>query len=292
MLGIDVGGTTIKGVTLTESGVVASEFRSPTPSPDDTGERVIEAVVEVAEALGHAPGDPVGLVVPGIVDDVRGIAVWSANIGFRGAPLRELASRRLDAPVAFGQDVRAGAVAEMRSGAARDATGSVAFVAVGTGVAAALVVDGRMLVSDGWAGEIGQTIISNGPHAGRRVEEVASASATARRAGEIDALAVARRVSAGDPAAGAVWADTVAVLADSLAAIVATIAPSTIVIGGGLSRAGTLLLDPLRRELGGALGALRAPTIVAAKHDDLASAIGASYLASDLRASLTSAHRS
>jgi glucokinase len=286
VLGIDVGGTTIKGLRMSPTGAVEAESRVATPSPDPTGERIVDAVARLVGDLGGPDAAPVGLVVPGIVDEARGIAVWSANVGFRDAPLRDLASARLGVPVAFGQDVRAGALAELRSGAARDAGASVAFVPIGTGVAAAFVVDGHILVSGGWAGEIGQSVLMSGAHAGLRVEEVASASATARRAGEPDALAVARRVSVGDPAAVAVWNETVSVLADALAGIVITTAPTTIVIGGGLAHAGGLLLDPLGVELALRLGTLRVPGLVAAQHGDLAAAIGAGYLAADLRSVL------
>jgi glucokinase len=286
VIGVDVGGTTIKGLRLSSTGEIEAEVRHATPSPDPTGDRVVAAVAEVVASLGGPNGMPVGLAVPGIVDETRGIAVWSANVGFRDAPVRDLATARLGVPVAFGQDVRAGALAELRSGAARGVDGSVAFVPIGTGVAAALIVDGTTLVSGGWAGEIGQTVIVSGAHAGLRVEEVASAAATARRAGEADALAVARRVASGDAAAIAVWEETVAVLADALTAIVVTTAPTTIVLGGGLAHAGALLLHPLGVELSRRLGSFRLPALVVAQHGDLAAAIGACYLAADLRSSL------
>jgi glucokinase len=282
ILGVDVGGTTIKGIRVSSAGLIEAEHRVPTPSPDALGERVVDAVAEVVAALGGSENRPVGLVVPGIVDENAGVAVWSANIGFDNAPLRAAAEDRLGVPVAFGHDVRAAAVAEVRSGAARDVDGPVAFVPIGTGVAAAFVVDGHPLVSGGWAGEIGQIMLVSGTHAGLRVEEVASASATARRAGEADALSVARRVAAGDRAAAEVWAETVSVLADALAGIVATVAPTSIVVGGGLGRAGELLFDPLGRELARRIGRMRPPALVAALHGDLAAAIGASHLAADL----------
>ncbi|MCU1404477.1 MAG: hypothetical protein JWQ43_780 [Glaciihabitans sp.] len=281
-IGIDVGGTTIKGLRVASTGVIEDEFRVPTPSPDPTGELVVEAVARVAARLGGKPGTSIGVVVPGIVDEARGVAVWSANVGFVDVPLRDLLSERLGTPVAFGQDVRAGALAELRSGSASGVDGSVAFVAIGTGVAAAFIVDGHTLVSGGWAGEIGQILIVSGPHAGLRVEEVSSASATARRAGETNAFAVARRVESGDTVATTVWGETIAVLADALAGIVATLAPGTIVVGGGLAHAGSLLLDPLHTELSRRLGALRMPLLVTAQHGDLAAAIGAAYLAADL----------
>jgi len=284
-IGVDVGGTTIKGIRVSDDGRVLAEQRVPTPKPDPSGERVADAVAEVVSALGGHGGVPVGVAVPGIVDENAGLAVRSANVGFHDAPLRDLLEQRLAVPVALGQDVRAGAVAEHRSGAGRDLTGGVAFVAIGTGVAAAFLVDGRAIVSGGWAGEIGQLVLGSGPYAGRRMEEVASASATADRAGEKDARAVAERVAGGDPRAVAVWADTVAVLGESLAGIVATIAPLTIILGGGLAQAGDLLLDPLRADLGRRLEHMRMPLLVPARHGDIAAALGAAFLAQDLRMS-------
>jgi glucokinase len=283
LLGIDVGGTTIKGLRFSPAGEIETELRVPTPSPDPSGALLVDAVEELVAALDGDPDAPVGLVVPGIVDETRGVAVWSANVGYRDVPLRDLVSQRLGVPVAFGQDVRAGALAEARSGAARGLEGSVAFVAIGTGIAAAFIVDGMPLVSGGWAGEIGQVVLTQCPHAGLRMEEVASASAIARRAGERDALAVAGRVGTGDADVVAVWNESIAVLADSLAGIVATVAPTSIVLGGGLARAGNLLLDPLRVGLAARVPALRIPQLLAAQHGDLAAAIGAGLLAAELR---------
>jgi glucokinase len=283
-IGIDVGGTSIKGIRVSHDGQVLAERRAPTPKPDPTGELVADAVAEVVSALGGHGGAPVGVAVPGIVDENAGLAVRSANVGFYDAPLRRLLEERLGTAVAFGQDVRAGAVAEHRSGAGRGLSGGVAFVAIGTGVAAAFLIDDRAIISGGWAGEIGQAVIGTGPYAGHRMEEVASASATARRAGEPDARAVALRVAAGDADAAAVWADTVAVLAESLTGIVAVLAPSTIILGGGLAQAGDLLLDPLRAELGRRLEHLRMPLLVPAEHGDIAAALGAAFLARDVAA--------
>jgi glucokinase len=155
----------------------------------------------------------------------------------------------------------------------------IAFVPIGTGIAAALLVDGRPLVSGGWAGEIGQTVIRSGVHAGRRVEEIASASGTARRAGAADARTVAARVEDGDVEARQVWHDSVEVLADALAHLTATAAPETIVLGGGLALAGRTLIAPLEGALEARLGLLRRPTLRTAELGDRAAALGAAILA-------------
>ena len=283
VLGVDVGGTTVKGVVVDPTGRILRESRRPTPSPDPTGQGVADAVAEVVTTLDDTARLPVGVVVPGIVDETRGIAVLSANLGWTDVPLSAMLERRLGRPVGFGHDVRAGALAEARWGAAREASGVVAFVPIGTGVAAAVLIDGRPVVGGGWAGEIGQTLLTAGPYAGRRAEEVASAAGTARRAGLADARAVAAAVDAGDPAAVAVWHDTVEVLADVLAGLTASVAPETIVLGGGLALSGATLTAPLERALDARLSILRRPRLRPAELGDRAAALGAALLAPESR---------
>ncbi|WP_308798237.1 ROK family protein [Agromyces silvae] len=279
-IGVDVGGTSIKAVLADAHGRVLELVRRETPSPDVLGDGVVDAVARI---LADVPDDdgllPVGVVVPGIVDETRGMAVHSANLGWRDLPMAAMLEDRLGRPIGFGHDVRAGGLAEARWGAAADATGTIAFVPIGTGIAAAILIDGVPLVAGGWAGEIGQVRVSDVRFAGRRVEEVASAAGTARRAALADAEAVVRRVRDGDAAATAVWNDTVDVLADALAGMTATIAPTTIVIGGGLALAGAILFTPLVRALDERLGPLHRPNVVPAQLGDRAAALGAALIA-------------
>ena len=279
VLGVDVGGTSVKGVVVDADGRTVRESRVPTPSPDPTGEKVTDAVARVVQALDDTASLPVGVVVPGIVDETRGTAVLSANLGWADVPLAAMLQQRLGRAVGFGHDVRAGALAEARWGAARAASGVVAFVPIGTGVAAAVLIDGRPVVGGGWAGEIGQTLIPSGPHAGLRAEEVASAAGTARRAGLPDARSVAAAVDAGDPDAIAVWRDTVEVLADVLAGLTASVGPETIVLGGGLALSGATLTAPLEHALDARLSILRRPHLRTAELGDRAGALGAALLA-------------
>jgi glucokinase len=280
VLGIDVGGTTVKARLVSGGHSVLGEWREPTPTGDATAGDTIALVADlVARASNIAPVDAVGLVVPGIVDELAGIAVHSVNVGWRDVALRSLVEGAIGLPLAFAQDVRAGALAEATSGAAAGVAGPVVFVPVGTGLAAAILIDGAPLVSGGWAGEIGQVVIQHGPHAGARVEEIASAGGIARRLGLPDARAAAVLVRGGDPAASAVWLEAVDVLADSLAWITAVVAPTTIVVGGGLAESGDLLFDPLARALDARLGIVRRPDVVRAVHGEAAAVIGALHLA-------------
>lgn len=301
VLGVDVGGTSIKARRTDADGTVLGETRLPTPRDDHDAARLAGVVADLAEtALAHGPLDAVGLVTPGVVDESTGRVVLAVNLGWRDVPVRdavrdELARRGLRVPVAFGHDVRAGALAETTQGAAvtganarADAgggagagllRGSVAFVPVGTGLASALVVDGAVVPGDGWAGEIGQVRITSGPHAGLRVEEIASAGGVARRSGSASAHEAMLRVRSGDPAATRVWDECVDVLADALVWTTAVAGCHTIIVGGGLAESGALLFDPLTSAVADRTAGLRTPAIVPARHGDAAGAIGAALLA-------------
>jgi glucokinase len=232
-----------------------------------------------------------GVVVPGIIDEARGVAVFSANLGWRDLPLRALLEARTGLPVGLGHDVRAGALAEATLGAARGEA-DVLFVPVGAGIAAAAIVDGRLLVAGGYAGELGHLQVDpDGEPCGCGgrgcLETVASGAALARRyaarAGRpaAGAAAVAERVRAGDPDAEAVWADAVAALAQGLAAAVALLGSRLVVVGGGLAGAGDLLLRPLTEQLLARLspGSTRVPRLVLAALGDQAGCLGAALLA-------------
>ena len=293
VLGVDVGGTGIKARLTGADGRVLDEQRVPTPRDDPAAESLAVVVAELAvhaRSVARQQGttlDAIGLVVPGVVDEAAGRSVLSVNLGWQDVPVRQRVAEALratgtDVPLAFGHDVRAGALAEVQSGGLDH--GTVAFVPVGTGLASALVVDGRVVSGDGWAGEIGQVRIPTGPHAGLRVEEVASAGAVARRSGAPSAHAAMLRVVDGDPVARRAWDECVAVLADALAWLTATAGCHTLVIGGGLAQSGPLLLDPLTVAVTDRLVGVRVPALVGARHGDAAGAIGAALLAQGLLA--------
>src|SRR5450759_2593897 len=120
VVALDVGGSAIKGAVLNESGQVVAFHRWPTPRSHGP-EAVVGAVLgAVDELLRHAEGAvAVGLVVPGLVDDFAGTALYSENIGWRDVPFRELVAQNSGLPVGFGHGVRAGGLAERTLGAAR-----------------------------------------------------------------------------------------------------------------------------------------------------------------------------
>ena len=126
VIGIDVGGTRIKSAVITPTGAVLDELVRPTPQR--IGDRIGTVVVELVRdhllrltgreaGVGNAVA-AVGVVVPGVVDDVLGIGRYSSNLGWRDLDLRGLIENELDLPLAVGHDVRAGLLAEHRFGAA------------------------------------------------------------------------------------------------------------------------------------------------------------------------------
>ena len=297
VVALDVGGTGMKCALVRPDGVVHHTERHPTGAARG-GQAVVDTILDIAAALAaRARGDglvPVaaGCAVPGVVDEATGTAVWAANIGFRDVPLRDLLTDRLGLPAALGHDVRAGGLAEARLGAGGDHR-HVLFVAIGTGIAAAHVVDGRAFAgAHGAAGEVGHVVVRpGGPPCGCGsrgcLESVASAAAIGRRyaalSGEHGTAAadVAARAAKGEDLATRVWREAVDALADGLLTAQALYDAEVIVIGGGLAEAGDTLLGPLRTALSARLTFHRPPVLVGAALGDEAGCLGAALLALD-----------
>jgi len=295
VIAADVGGTMIKAMVVAADGRVIRHARVPTAARgggaavlarlEDVGARLIRD----ARAAGAGPPAAFGLAVPGIVDEAAGVARSAANIGWRDVPLAGQLGRRLGLPVAVCHDVRAAARAEARFGPAAGA-GDFLLVQVGTGIAAALVLDGRPYPgAHALSGEIGHVAVAGGRRCGCGgtgcLETVASAAAVTRRYRELSgrrvtgAARVARLVTAGDPAARQAWGEAVSALAGALAWCQSVLDPGLMVIGGGLSRAGPVLLEPLARELAGLLTVQRMPRLAASALGDGAGCAGAALAA-------------
>ena len=296
---VDVGGTRIKAALVDRSGSELVSLTEPTPPGLDVPGALVAAVVASVAALrdrAAATGGAVelsacGVVVPGIVDDAEGVARWSANLGWRELPVVEPLATVLGLPVVLGHDVRAGLVAESRFGAAQGFS-NVLFMPIGTGIAGALMLDGRVVVAQGWSGELGHVVVApGGPLCGCGargcLEAIASASAIERAyaaaTGErVGGDAIAQLVDEGDEAAGAVWATAVDALARAVVITTTLTGVSRVLVGGGLARSGELLLAPLREAVQASLTFQPMPAIVQAALGDRAGCLGAACLAFDL----------
>lgn len=292
MAGVDVGGTRVKAVLADDEGSVLLSHTASTPERPGAG--VVDVIVDTVSALlDLARSDgvdgrlaAVGAVVPGLVDEATGSASWSANLGWRDLPLRDLLLARFDVPVAVGHDVRAGLLAEFHTGAARGVPDAL-FVPLGTGIASALLASGRVVAGTEWTGEIGHvTVQPDGPlcGCGRRgcLEVVASASALGRawrelgREGDAETLSLA--VVDGDPEAVRLWHGAIDALVRVIGPVCAAAGTRVVLVGGGLAQSGPVLLEPLRERLVSALGHDRI-TVTRAALGDRAGALGATLLA-------------
>lgn len=292
--GFDVGGTLIKAGWVDETGALSEVVRVATPrlkggSVDVLLDALDDLLVRFRSA-GQMP-EAVGLAVPGIVDEGRGLAVLSENLGWRDSELARLATERLGLPVALVHDVRAGALAERRLGAARDFRNAVTVI-VGTGVSAAVVIDGRDVVSGGYAGEIGHSPfgpsdVACGCGAYGCLEAVASAGGMLTRyaaaTGEqlSGAAELVERADSGDAIAERIWCDALDALGRALAAATALLAPDAIVIGGGVAAAGAEFQRALADSLARHLRYHRLPLIVPARLGPDAGLVGALLAARD-----------
>jgi glucokinase len=286
----------MKAALVDGDGRLVEVIRVPTPHAGaGTGDAVIEAVAALSGRFRREHPDIVpraaGLLVPGHVDDEAGVGVFAENLGWVGFPFRDRAEQALGLPVSFSHDVRGAGEAEHRLGAAapyRD----VVVMAIGTGIAGAIFIDGRLYTGGGMAGEMGHSRVADGPECACGgigcLEAVASAAAIARRYNALTgatvpgAREVLQRAEAGDPQARQVWDSALDALALDLSHTVALLAPEAIVIGGGLAQAGPALFEPLAAKLDSILTFHRRPVLLPASIGENAGVIGAALRARDL----------
>ena len=300
VIALDVGGTGMKAALVGADGELLHQARRPTGRERGADAVVADILDFAAELRAHGirrhgvPASAAGVAVPGIVDEAGGVAVYAANLGWRDVPLRALLTGRLGGvPVALGHDVRTGGLAEGRIGAGRG-TDRFLFVPLGTGIAGAIGIDGRVEAgAHGFAGEIGHIVVRPGGTpcpCGQRgcLERFASASAVseawAAACGDPDADAAdcAKAVESGDARARQVWQDAVDALADGLVTALTLLDPRTLIVGGGLAEAGETLFTPLREAVRRRVTFQKLPSLVPAALGDTAGCLGAGLLAWDL----------
>jgi len=292
VVAVDVGGTDIKSALVDSDLNVISTINAPTPKADKTGVETVKAIVElIAQFSKQQTVSAIGLAVPGALDEPAGTSRWSGNLQWENLPIRNLLADAVNIPVAFGHDVRTAAVAEMRNGAAKGSRNAI-FIPVGTGIAAALIIDGEIRSADGFAGEIGHVNV-NGKYpcvCGKSgCLEAASSTLAISKAYEISSgktgvttEEIYKLVVAGDPVATQVWNDATAAMARACEILITILAPDVIVFGGGLSNAGETFLKPIRQYLDSSLTFQRKPRLEIAHYKSQAGAIGCAMLAFDL----------
>jgi glucokinase len=270
--GIDIGGTKIAGAVVDGDGEVLEEARVESPATDP---EAIEAAVAglVARLAARQSVTAVGVGAAGYIDADRSTVLFAPNIAWRDEPLGRDLSRLTGLPVTIENDANAAAWGEFRYGAGRDVEDQL-MITVGTGVGGGVIAGGRLLRGGyGVAGEIGHLcVVPDGRQCGCGnrgcFEQYGSGSALVRAAREaaVGPSLLARDLlerAGGDPGgitgplitAAAQDGDRFAIeqlrslgqwLGHGIASLVAVLDPAVIVIGGGVSEAGDLLLDPIR----------------------------------------------
>ncbi len=271
-IGVDVGGTKIAAAVVSPAGEILNEVRYPTQAvpPDRLIDTIAGAITEVKD--GFEVG-AVCLAVPGLIMASVNTVIFSPNLHeIENIRLDEAIGSRTGMRVTVENDANAAAWGEFRYGAGKDVEHQV-FITLGTGVGGGVITHGVLLRgAQGAGGELGHvTLDPDGPVCGCGnhgcLEALASGTAIGRRAREVandrpnsalGRLAIERQVLGedvtglardGDEAALYVMEETGRWLGLGLARVVHGVNPPVIAVGGGVSRAGELILEPARKEV-------------------------------------------
>ncbi len=269
-VGVDVGGTKVAAGVVDEDGQIVAKLRRSTPaaSPALTEQAIADVVTEL---LARYQVSAIGLGAAGFVDSDQATILFASNLAWRDEPLKQRVEERLGRAVVVENDANASAWAEMRFGAARGYR-DVMLVAVGTGIGAAILIGGELYRGRwGLAGEPGHVrVVPDGRlcGCGNRGcwEQYASGNALVAEAREfarrtpkgamrllqlgggspegISGPQITQAAAEGDPAALRCFQTVGSWLGQGLADLAAILDPACFVIGGGVSEAGELLLDP------------------------------------------------
>lgn len=271
-IGIDIGGTKIAGALVDSEGQIVRESRVPTPAKD------IDALVAAVVGLINELSEDhkvlgAGVAAAGFVDAEQANVIYATNLTGRNEPLKAKLEALTDIPVIIENDANAAAWAEYRYGAGRGYK-HMTMLTIGTGVGGAIISNSKMLRGGfGVAAELGHMrIVPNGrPCAcGAKgcFEQYASGSALLRAAkeladsnlpagerlrqlraaaGELTGAEVYQAITEGDAGALSLLEELGTWIGETIASLSAILDPEVVVIGGGVSAAGDLLLDPIRK---------------------------------------------
>lgn len=247
LAGLDIGGTKIEGAAL-RGGRILHKIRIPTPR---SRREFLRAVFDAIQALSKGEKIAgIGLSVAGAQDMARGVILESPNLIFlNGFPLRDEVKKRFKLPVAMDNDANCFLRAEARYGFAKGCKNVVALT-LGTGVGGAVMIGGQIVQGrHGSAGELGHMVIaSGGKNRYLNVEDLVSKHGF-KRLGADHPLALQRKAEQGDRSAKLIYSKVGEYLGIALGNIVNIFDPEIIVLGGGIAKAGDLLLRPAKEVM-------------------------------------------
>ena len=272
--GVDLGGTTVKLGRFNENGEVIDKWEIQTIK-ENNGERILPDIantIKESMAKNNLTKDDVigvGIGVPGPVDE-KGVIYKAANLGWGVFSVKETLSNLLDGiNTMAGNDANVAALGEMWKGGGQGYTNMVA-VTLGTGVGGGIIINGKILTgATGAGGEIGHIHVEDNEEAvcgcGNKgcLEQYSSATGITRlanirlekddkasvlRNGKVNAKEIWDAVKAGDELAIEVAKQFGEYLGKGLAAVACVVNPEAFVIGGGVSKAGSVLIDYVQDE--------------------------------------------
>jgi glucokinase len=307
-IGLDVGGTKIASATLTDGKLETHELVKTDISDSDA---LVGQLVELISNLRTDDTVAAGVGLPSIIEFETGRIAHSVNIPLADLPLREVLSEKAGIPVYIENDASCAALAEAFDEEGNLTCPNLVMFTVGTGVGGGMVFNGRLYRGATSAGEMGHTVIGldlddgaptpEGKHplpgtleylaAGRALDRLAEREAREEEGsflgkrlekdGEVTGVDVVEGAKAGDHDALRVLDVVGQRLGIGIANAINLFDPQEIVIGGGVSTAGDLLLDPARRvaEEYTVPGLGRHTTIRLARHGAQAGVLGAAMVA-------------
>ncbi|WP_280768436.1 ROK family glucokinase [Salipaludibacillus daqingensis] len=318
LLGIDVGGTTVKLAFIDEEGIIVEKWEIAT-NRDDKGKNIMKDVADAVLAkiaeqnISKEQILAAGVGAPGYIDVENGIIVEAVNLGWKNYPIQEELEHLLQVPIVVDNDANLAAGGEKWKGAGEGAENLLA-VTLGTGVGGGIIAGGEIIHGEsGLAGEIGHiTSVKSGGakcNCGKSgcLETVASATGIARlgleaiqlkpegylksildETGTLTAKDVFDGAKKEDETALGVIKESTEHLGFALANLANALNPETIVIGGGVSKAGAFLVDYIRSAFNQfAIPKIaKETTIKIAKLENDAGVIGAAWLAKQKRTSV------
>ncbi|MCI5953015.1 MAG: ROK family glucokinase [Lachnospiraceae bacterium] len=267
--GVDVGGTTVKIGLFDKEGCVLDKWEIPTNKEND-GASILPDVAKSLQqkmkekGIGEDDLAGIGVGAPGAVDDEGTLVGGAVNIGWKPFNIPKVLNAYINVPVKAANDANAAAFGEMWQGGGKGYTSMVA-VTLGTGVGGGIIINGNILTgATGAGGEIGHIHIEDNEteECGCKnkgcLEQYASATGIVRlakrrlakddkpsvlREGTLSAKSVFDAVKAGDEVAMEIAGQFGEYLGKGLAAVAGVVNPEVFVIGGGVSKAGEILIS-------------------------------------------------
>lgn len=309
-IGIDVGGTGIQSGIVTEDGKIIEKvsIRTQIDLPFEKQIRLLaESLKDLISRAGLQEDDiaSIGVGIPGIADAKTGDIIKCTNMNWHNLPFRKELQKWINKPVLIDNDANVAALAESVAGVSAGSSSSV-FITIGTGIGSGIILNGKIWSgAHGIGGEFGHTIIrldgdecTCGNHG--CLERYCAANALIRMAkeninahpdslilkyvgndaGKINAKAVIDAARENDAYAVEVYDYYTSCLAQAIANLINFLDPEIIAIGGGVSKAGSFLLDPIREKVSHYVlfDTLPMPKIELAKLGPEAGIIGAAML--------------